>query len=66
MKIWKAELRDVDDGNMQVWDTSERGVRKLAMNEWSVKPTAVKQIEIPTTKAGLVEWLNANFSRDNG
>jgi len=29
-------------------------------------PEGVRLVEIPTDKEGLIEWLNANFTTDNG
>lgn len=67
MKVWLAKLHDSAEGNMQVWASSERAVRALARNEWSgAKPDSVEQVEIPPGKAGLIDWLNQRFSRDNG
>lgn len=67
MKVWKAWTTHPHDGYLQVWASSERAVRTLARNEWSTQASLhVEQIEIPTNKAGLIEWLNSNFNTDNG
>lgn len=67
MKIWRAWTSHPQDGYVQVWESSERKVRQLARNAWSTQASIhVEQIEIPTAKAGLIDWLNENCSTDNG
>lgn len=67
MKIWKAWTMHPQDGYVQVWASSERNVRQLARNEWSTQASiTVEPVEIPTNKAGLIDWLNENFGTDNG
>ena len=67
MRVWRAQGRDPHLGTIQVWATSERNARILFRNDYGgMKPLSVEALEIPTTKAGLVEWLNRNFNTDNG
>lgn len=67
MKIWRAWTIHPHDGTLYVWASSERAVRALARNEWSTQaPLNIEHVEIPTDKAGLIEWLNSNFNTDNG
>jgi hypothetical protein len=67
MKLWRAWYSCPHNGLLYVWATSERNVRQLARNDWGIlKAVEVERVEIPTTKAELAEWLNKNFSRDNG
>lgn len=65
MKIWRGWLSHAHEGRCYVWATSQRAARQLARNEldgdWHFE-----QIEVPTKKAELAEWLNKNFNRDNG
>lgn len=66
MKLWRAQARDPHLGTVQVWASSERNARAQFQREYSEKPTAVEAVEIPTTRTGLIEWLNHNFNTDNG
>lgn len=67
MTIWKAWARDPHEGYMAVWAASERDCRKLAKNSFAGnKIEACFQVEIPTNKKGLIDWLNENLNRENG
>lgn len=68
MKLWRASTIHAHDGTLLRWGASERAVRQLARNDFDAhcsKPV-FEQIDIPTTKAGLVDWLNDHFNTDNG
>lgn len=67
MKLWRAWHHDPSEGRCYVWASSERAVKQLARNDWGpLTAVEIERVEIPTTKAELVDWLNKNFSRDNG
>lgn len=67
MKVWRAWVSDGQEGICYVWGTSRRGVRVLARDTFNDGPEVhCEQIDIPATKTGLVNWLNDNFTRDNG
>jgi hypothetical protein len=63
VNIWRAWAQSADNKVRRiVWATSERECRKLSKNEFGDGVGSVKNIEVPTTKAELVEWLNANVN----
>lgn len=67
MKIWRASGTNACHGSVHVWEASERKVRALYINNFfGEKPDDVVQIEIPTDKGGLIDWLNNHFTTDNG
>lgn len=70
MIIYKAQVWDKDEGAMLSWHTSEvkakKWVRENGLGKASQGPEGVVQVTINSGKAGLLEWLNANFTRDNG
>jgi hypothetical protein len=72
-KIYRLDLYSAELGNLVSWHTSRRSAEK----EWkqhseergtedAVGPEGIEIIEIPLTRKGLVDWLNANFTTDNG
>lgn len=67
MKIWRAWVADPQEGICYVWDISLRDVKCLAHNTFDEGlDIKYEKINIPATKTGLVDWLNDNFTRDNG
>ena len=67
MNLWRAWAPATNLGSSSrrvVWATSERAVRALAKNEFgdTFDAANIKSIELSTTKAELVEWLNANVN----
>lgn len=60
MNLWRAWAPGPNNTRRVVWATSERNCRALAKNEFGDSVADVKSLELPTTKAELVEWLNAN------
>jgi len=52
-------------GNRQQWFTTKQGAEKFAATLDAAKE-AVEKVGIPKNKAALAEWLNHNFSTDNG
>lgn len=67
MNLWRAWAPATNLGGSSrrvVWATSERACRALAKNDFgdAFDAANIKSLEIPTTKAELVEWLNANVN----
>lgn len=62
MNLWRAWAPGPNNTRRVVWSTSERECRKLAKREFGDDGATAKSIELPTTKAELVEWLNANVN----
>lgn len=69
VKLWRATTRDPHEGTVYAWARSARDAAKakqqMQQNGFQ-NPIGLEPVEIPTTKAGLVEWLNLNFTTDNG
>lgn len=72
MKIIRVMFYDAHEGRVLSWFGN-----KKAANAWfkeqqkdrgepPLGPEGVDEIEIPTSKEGLLKWLNDNFNRDNG
>jgi hypothetical protein len=72
VRIYCVTLIDSFEGVVQGWAGSKREAKeKLAeMREDFGNPEDdngdIEQLDFPTDKAGLLSWLNAHFTRDNG
>ncbi len=72
MRVWKAYWDDVSLGSMQSWHPSKNDARsafatkKRDGDHSGADSGGYELIEIPTDKAGLINWLNRNFNTDNG
>lgn len=74
MKLYKVNWSDESIGSMQRWFPSKaaanKGIKEIKAEyeddkDWT-HMLYVTAVEIPTTKAGLIKWLNESFSTDNG
>ncbi len=72
MKIYRRRFYDADEGLLLAWHSSkksaERELRAMQKKRGveAMGPEGVSEIEIPTSKIGLLNWLNAYFVTDNG
>lgn len=70
MIFYKAQVYDADQGAILSWHASEAKAKKWVKENGHGKnaqgPEGVKQEVIEGGKAGLLAWLNNNFTRDNG
>lgn len=71
MKIYKLSWQNPEEGSCMRWASSQEAAVKERMKvceEHGVKrgDVSIDAVEIDTTKAGLIGWLNAQFTRDNG
>lgn len=68
MKIYRAAL-SYEDGVCLLWAPSKRaaqsGAAAMAI-ESEMTVMSIKAVDVPTTKADLIAWLNANLGTDNG
>jgi hypothetical protein len=72
VKLYRADVFG-PDGSMLRWHTSKREAER-EQARWireegdaaGLQAGAVRAVEIPTDRAGLVDWLNRHFNTDNG
>lgn len=76
MHLYKVEWQDAREGSQLVWCGSmaaakqeareQRDGPRYAELERDERPKfEIEAVEIPTDKAGLLEWLNANVKQHN-
>lgn len=67
MRIFKLEYYDPDEGKCCQWFASEKAA-STPMDDLREKGSEMhlQAVNIPTTKAELVYWLNIYLTRDNG
>ena len=72
MRVWKATHYDNMQGVLLSWHPNkkqaehERARFARERGEPASGYEGVEQVEIPTTKHGLLKWLNTHFKSDNG
>lgn len=72
MKLYRVKLSDPGAGQVIEWFGNKRDADRR-LRQWQREngvghggfPEGVEPTEVPTDKAGLVRWLNANLDRDN-
>lgn len=68
-EIWRLYYRDRDHGSCLEWYGSEREAAQALRIKRDADPdlaSHISKVEIPTSRKGLVRWLNQNFDTDNG
>lgn len=72
MKLWRCNFYDADQGQLVSWHPSREAARRDLARMQAERPVdpsgpeGIQEEHIPTDKKGLIEWLNANLSSDNG
>jgi hypothetical protein len=72
MRFYRLNHGDANLGNAVTWFASERAAKQeLARLRETGEldtsyPSSIDLVNIPTDKAGLLDWLNANLTTDNG
>lgn len=69
MKIWRTWTSDPHEGTVYQWSSTKAEAiraRRIMKEEGYDTDIAIEQVDIPTDKRGLVNWLNDNFTLDNG
>jgi hypothetical protein len=71
MKLYRIQFQSADEGLILGWASSKieaaRKRRELRRDFGEAQGLdVIEAIEMPTDKAGLIRWLNANLTRDNG
>lgn len=68
MKLWKSYYHDPDHGIVVRWFSTrreaERHQREIAKDE-DAAPGNIEAVNVPTDKAGLLNWLNIWVTTDN-
>ena len=64
MRLWKTTWTDCDDGHRTEWARNQREANRVKarirqdMPERLCSEILVESVEVPTSKADLVNWLN--------
>lgn len=75
MKIYRINYMSDHDGCLVGWATSKEGAGEKARQFAELHPgeigdglirTSISVLDIPTTKRGLIHWLNVHLDTDNG
>lgn len=72
MTVWRCNCYDSNLGTLVSWWSSKQGATAKLLRftkergEKAAGPEGVEQVTIPTDKEGLLDWLNAHFTSDNG
>lgn len=82
MRVYRVSWWHPWNGSQLSWAPSKReaqshlrqAMRSLHEEEkeagpdgnYSGEPCGIEQLDIPTDKAGLIDWLNRQFTSDNG
>lgn len=73
MKLHRITVKHPQEGTCYIWCRTQldvaqqkRELKNTLMAGLEKDALTVEQVEIPTDKGGLVDWLNANFDRHNG
>ena len=72
MKIYRCDFFDSFEGVQVTWHASKADAAKnlrylqKARGTLANGPEGISAEEIPTDKAGLIDWLNDNLNTDNG
>lgn len=73
MKVYRADWQG-PDGCFMVWAASKReavhlqreAVTNASANGDHAAAGAVRRVDMPSTRAALISWLNRNCNSDNG
>lgn len=71
MKLYRISFQSADEGRVLGWARSkaEAAKKRAELLRDYGEPggvDAIEAVDIPTDKTGLIRWLSANFTRDNG
>ena len=72
MRIYKVIWQEPDMGVLQSWHASKREAEKALRHQQQELGDMgggngwIDAVDIPTTRAGLLNWLNTCFTTDNG
>ena len=69
MKIHRVSYYIDHDGLTYEWAPTKAAAKAIENGLFTredVGEVEIELVEIPTDKAGLIEWLNQNLTRDNG
>lgn len=72
MKLYRCMKNDAGLGTMLSWHANKQEAEaelrrhQKERGDTASGPEAVEAVDVPTDKAGLLQWLNSNLSSDNG
>jgi hypothetical protein len=73
MILWRTSWHDPHDGTCYLWAANETDLDLKRRDEWHLlyerigRPKFINEkIALPDTLGGMVTWLNAYHTRDNG
>ena len=66
MKMYKVTVCEPIEGEKAVWFFSSESAIKAFVKKEKISATVIEPVEFPSGKKAIIEWLNANFNRDNG
>lgn len=68
MKVWRATYQDEDEGCCVLWAANQRELRALVREQTGTSNPEllhIERVEIGTTRAALVRWLNVHVTHYN-
>ena len=76
IRVYRVSFHDADEGVMVSWHhfrgdaeaklREHQNYRRDVLQQDPQGIEEVRECRITTTKVGLIEWLNINFTRSNG
>ena len=68
MRLYRRTYSDPDHGTCLSWHRSEADAKQAArIDRLEIgRHSSIEPVDVPTTKAGLLRWLNDNLDRANG
>ena len=71
MKLYRTIFTDRAEGTILSWHSSRVAANKAVKQrgkDYGAPETAptITEVDVPTNKAGLIDWLNRHYDRANG
>lgn len=72
MKVYRCMKNDAGLGTLLSWHASKREAdaelrrHQKERNDQACGPESVESVDVPTDRAGLLQWLNSRVNVDNG
>jgi hypothetical protein len=68
--VYKVTTIEIEGEKKVAWASSEGAAKKMRRElaeEYDLKPlkdVSYEAVEVPTSKAGIIEWLNENYTSE--